>query len=147
MVGLHGCDLAVPAVLHQELLHVLLQHALDQVLQPRVLLGYPEDLLQRLLDLPLNLEYLLVHLVQVGVVGDLVGISTVPLLLSMLVHRHYSVVLPQSLDILEHPIDVLKALLQPLHPHVLHPLMPQLHSQSSARAYLRLDPFAEGSFI
>jgi hypothetical protein len=73
-LSLHCCDFAVSTVLDEEVLEVLLQELLYHLLQPGVLLRYSEDLLEALLDLALDLTDLLVHFVEVGIIGNLLRI-------------------------------------------------------------------------
>jgi hypothetical protein len=98
--------------------------------------------------LGLDLEYLFVHLMEMGVVGDLVRICPVTFLfLAVLVDRDYPIALPESLDVLEHRINALQTLLQPTHAQILHPLVPQLDWQSPTGANLSLYALAKGGLV
>lgn len=139
MLRLHRRDLTSAHILRQKLTHVLLQQMLNQLLQPGVSPANAEHLFQALLDLAFYLQNLLVHLVQVGIVGHLLAVADPLLLLAPLVERYDAVALPQPLNLLEHAVHPLQLLLQPAPPHVLHSLMPPL-VRPPLRANLGLHP-------
>lgn len=112
MLSLHGCDLAIPAVLYQKVLQILLQHSLYHMLQSRVLHRQPKHLLQTFLNLCLDEADLFIHDVQSRIVWHLLEISVRSFLfLSSLIKRHYSVTLPQFFYLFEEEVDFCKLLL------------------------------------
>lgn len=76
---------------------------------------------------------------QVRIVRNLLKIIPL-LLLSPLVDGHNSVALPQFLNFLEKPINLLELFLQLLIPQVLGPKTPQSGSITASRIKLSLHP-------